>query len=314
MGVRRFFSGVMQHLDWQAAVTLTGTMRFSALERAVEFLRIGRPDAIFWSPSHRGPLNAYHHVVSVHDCINVEYTFRDDWRLPAFRKLFNVVLNRAEAIVALSHATKSAILRNYTVAEHKVLVISPGFESPSPSARSALAQANDAPFVLLVTNAFAHKNTVQACRAFIRSKACATGVVLRVVGSLAAEALQVLSHTRAAVDMHAHVDDATLVTWYQRCLFLFSPSLAEGYNLPIAEALAMGANVLCSDIPVHREFYEGKAEFFDPNAVDGIVEALNCALDRHGSWHASQPTLSARSYRDMAAEYRSLFQRIANTS
>jgi hypothetical protein len=51
--------------------------------------------------------------------------------------------------------------------------------------------------------------------------------------------------------------------------------LSEGHNLPIAEALYFGARVLCSGIEAHREFYEGKVEFFDPLHLDEITIAIN---------------------------------------
>ena len=47
------------------------------------------------------------------------------------------------------------------------------------------------------------------------------------------------------------------------------PSFAEGYGLPVVEALAMGVPVICSDIEAHREVGKGTPEFLDP--LDGIV-------------------------------------------
>jgi len=46
---------------------------------------------------------------------------------------------------------------------------------------------------------------------------------------------------------------------------LLLPSFAEGYGLPLAEALAHGAPVLCSDIPVFREVGGDVPDYLDPN-------------------------------------------------
>jgi glycosyltransferase involved in cell wall biosynthesis len=298
-------------LDWPSDVTLAHSPRFAALERISELLQVGRKDAIYWSPTHRGPLKAHHHVVSVHDCINVEYSYRDDWRLPAFRSLFNLILANAQAVVALSHATRDAILRNYKVSEDKLFVIPAGFEIPTQSSGITAPQTAhpETPFALIVTNTYSHKNNLAACRAWAASDA-RKDFKLRVVGSVGADAQAYLSSPELNVEVHARVEDSTLAAWYQTCAFLFSPNLEEGYNLPIAEALASGANVLCSDIAVHREFYARYASFFDPRSDDAMIAALNAAFGRSGRWHVPLDTGSMRTYRDVAAEYRALFLRI----
>jgi glycosyltransferase involved in cell wall biosynthesis len=56
---------------------------------------------------------------------------------------------------------------------------------------------------------------------------------------------------------------------------LLAPSFSEGFNLPVAEAMAMGTPVIASDIAVHRELAEG-ARLIDP--LDGpswlaVIEA-----------------------------------------
>jgi glycosyltransferase involved in cell wall biosynthesis len=312
LGVRRLFSGVMQFLDWPSEVSLTKASRFSIAERTIELVRPGRRDAIFWSPTHRGPLKAHHHVVSVHDCINVEYVYRVDWRLPMFRRLFQLVLNNAETIVALSHATRNAILRNYTVAEQKLTVIPPGFDFPtiSPGTPPSGAGQPKNPFVLMLTNPYLHKNALNALRAFAASRAANNHITLRVLGSLSPGVLAQVARPGVQIEIHSHVDDTTLTQWYRSCMFLFSPSLAEGYNLPISEAVTLGSNVLCSDIDVHREFFGKYANFFDPASVEDMTDALNKAFDNPGPWHAALDHTTARSYRDVAADYRRVFQSI----
>ncbi len=51
------------------------------------------------------------------------------------------------------------------------------------------------------------------------------------------------------------------------------PSFAEGFGLPVAEALQLGTPVLCSDIAAHREIAEGVAEFIDPLDGPGWMQA-----------------------------------------
>ena len=312
LGVRRLFAGIMQYLAWDSKVSYTKLPKSALIGRGAELLQMGRRDAIYWSPTHSGPLFAHHHVVSLHDCINVEYTYRDDWRLPAFRRMFNQVLANAQVVVALSRATKEAALRNYTLAESKIVVIPAGFEAPT-EATDAGAQAGYAgpPFILMLTNALPHKNSLRACRAFLSSIAPRTGYVLRVVGSLPPAALSAGAGDSAKIQLYANVADAELRSWYKSAAFLFSPTLSEGYNLPIAEAIASGGNVLCSDIAVHREFFEGRAAFFDPNSEEAMVEALNAAVKRAGTcWYPGASSGRLRTFKDMADDYRAVFRGI----
>lgn len=55
---------------------------------------------------------------------------------------------------------------------------------------------------------------------------------------------------------------------------LLNPSFAEGYGLPVAEALALGVPVLASDLPAHREVAGTCAEFLDPLDGPGWRQAL----------------------------------------
>jgi len=48
---------------------------------------------------------------------------------------------------------------------------------------------------------------------------------------------------------------------------LLMPAFAEGYGMPLAEALALGTPALCSDIPALREVGQGVPEFMHP--LDG---------------------------------------------
>ncbi len=45
---------------------------------------------------------------------------------------------------------------------------------------------------------------------------------------------------------------------------MLAPSFAEGFGLPLVEALAAGVPVICSDIPVFREIGGGIPDYVDP--------------------------------------------------
>jgi glycosyltransferase involved in cell wall biosynthesis len=55
---------------------------------------------------------------------------------------------------------------------------------------------------------------------------------------------------------------------------LLLPSLAEGFGLPVAEALAVGVPVLCSDLPALRESGGHVPDYLDPADIDAWHRAV----------------------------------------
>ena len=60
------------------------------------------------------------------------------------------------------------------------------------------------------------------------------------------------------------VTDAELGLLYEKTVALIFASIAEGFGLPIVEALQRGSEVICSDIPVFHEIAGENAIYFDP--------------------------------------------------
>jgi len=61
--------------------------------------------------------------------------------------------------------------------------------------------------------------------------------------------------------------DAELETYLRHAQALLFPSFAEGYGLPLVEALSLGVPVIASDLPVFREIAADIPEYLDP--LDG---------------------------------------------
>lgn len=60
---------------------------------------------------------------------------------------------------------------------------------------------------------------------------------------------------------------------------LLMPSLAEGYGLPVQEALSLGVPVIASDIPAHREIAQGQALLLPPEDELAWLQALRAPPD-----------------------------------
>jgi glycosyltransferase involved in cell wall biosynthesis len=72
----------------------------------------------------------------------------------------------------------------------------------------------------------------------------------------------------------ADLTDGELAHAYHHAKALVFPSLAEGFGLPIVEAIAAGTQAFVSDIPVHRETGGEACVFFDPHDAAGLARRL----------------------------------------
>jgi glycosyltransferase involved in cell wall biosynthesis len=69
---------------------------------------------------------------------------------------------------------------------------------------------------------------------------------------------------RGIVEERGRLPDREMFAILAGARALLLPSIAEGYGLPLAEALATGTPALCSDVPALREVGRDVPEFLDP--------------------------------------------------
>ena len=72
----------------------------------------------------------------------------------------------------------------------------------------------------------------------------------------------------------SNASDSDLEAWYEASRGVIMASYAEGFGLPVAEAMARGKPAFASGIPAHREIAEGFCEFFDPARPEELVRLL----------------------------------------
>jgi glycosyltransferase involved in cell wall biosynthesis len=153
-------------------------------------------------------------------------------------------------------------------------------EAPAtPAAKAVLRQLGGRPYLLHVGSCIPRKRIDVLLQTFARLRSHVPELrLVKVGGEWTAEqnALRQRHCLDSALLHLCGIDRATLAALYRGSSLVLLPSEAEGFGLPVLEALACGAAVLASDLPVFREV-GGEALRY---AATGDVEAwTETALD-----------------------------------
>lgn len=81
-----------------------------------------------------------------------------------------------------------------------------------------------------------------------------------------------------AVRMLGRINDAALGVVLREATALVSPSRAEGFGLPVAEAMALGTPVICSQVPALVEVAGAAALVVPVGDADALAQAIEALL------------------------------------
>ncbi|MET3966934.1 glycosyltransferase family 1 protein [Bradyrhizobium sp. S3.9.1] len=147
------------------------------------------------------------------------------------------------------------------------------FDAPDVLHLPALSGRPGRPnFVIIVSNE-PRKNVATVIRAFRNPQAD-----LVVIGH--AGQISRMRNLPPNVRFAGYVDEHEKAAMIAESHGLIMPSLAEGFGIPIIEALAANTPVLCSDIAVFREVAGELADYFDPFSTDAIAASITRVLTR----------------------------------
>lgn len=93
---------------------------------------------------------------------------------------------------------------------------------------------------------------------------------------------------RGHVTERPGLSDGEIGALLRGCRALLFPSFAEGYGLPLAEALAIGVPAVCSDLPALREVGGDVPEYLDPLDGAGWMEAITAYAAGENGRRAAQ--------------------------
>lgn len=212
---------------------------------------------VLFSPQFNAPLYCpVPFVVTVHDLILHHFPNNASFlRRMGYFLLMSHAMKDSAGVITVSHATKSDIVRAY--GEHladKIIVAHPGVSKTfAPADDEAQQQVRrrhgiDGRFLVYVGNAKQHKNVQRLIDAFTEAQLPEHQLLL-VTGGREAASLRLAPRVRLLPGISHH----DLPALYTAADGFLSASMAEGFGLPMLEAMACGCPVLATDIPAVRE-------------------------------------------------------------
>ena len=250
-------------------------VRLPALAR-----RLGA-DVVF-CPANYGPLALRRQVVTLTNALAVG---KSETRLG--KRLYWTVLGlltraslwRAQAAIAVSAYVAEDICP--PALRHKVTVIPHGvapFFHPDP----AVARED---FVLAVSDIYIQKNLHVLVEAFAALAADHGGLHLRIAGRIIdsdyhRRLLALVAGRGLGERVHflGHCDRVRIRHLYRSCRLFVFPSTVESFGMPVLEAMACAAPVVCSNTTAMPEVAGPAAVLFDPASAEALGAALVALL------------------------------------
>lgn len=255
-----------QHFRWKLAQLGLKVAMDSAKPEHYDgkiYLNVGHTD--FDLPGHwqwvrASGLTSYY---MVHDLIPIK---RPDLTRPhaVRRHSARIVqaLHKADGIITNSHSTL-VDLRNFAAAQE--MSIPPampahlGVDHVAGVLRSPLASGNHFVCLSTIEPRKNHLLLLRVWRKLIERLEQENVPKLVLIGQWGrqAEHVRTLLHSDCNLSRHVLVlddcGDAEMLRWLESAQAVLLPSIAEGYGLPLAEAMALKIPVIASDLPCYRE-------------------------------------------------------------
>lgn len=259
----------------------------------------------------RSPIWHPRQIAVVHDLFVVEHP---EWYSRAYylthAPLLRIQVATARALVAVSEPVATQLRGRRPSAD---VVVAPNAPSrvfdrnrrpgpvvpasrPGPTGPEILDRWGLRPgrYLIAVGNIDPRKNWSRLARAWSRRTAAERADVPLVVvgaGSMIYNAPDV--EWPAETRLIGYVTDDELATLYAESMAFVFPSLAEGFGLPIVEAVGAGApRLLLADLPVFRWICGGAAGYVDPTSVNELADALR--TERIAALPPADPQVAGR--------------------
>lgn len=168
--------------------------------------------------------------------------------------------------------------------------------------------SNESPYILMVGTLEPRKGYDDALAAFEALWATGNTTRLIIVGKQGWKIEPLVHQLQTHIELGKRlvwlnqVDDIQLCSLYQQCQGVLMASKAEGYGLPLIEAIHFNKPVLARDIRVFRDIAGEKISYFNTSEVDTLAHAVMLWLQHISNSQLSYPTSSTPTWHEAKSE------------
>ena len=263
---------------------------------------------LLWSPNASGPLGYMNQIVTFHDIFPVEHP---EWYSASYSRWYSVVMRRlaqnAMHLIAVSEFTKRRIVEVFGRDQADITVINNGSHMIEPAAQESVASAAVAlklptkRYILSLASLEQRKNMRGLLKAWeLIHTQIPEDIWLVLAGPTANEAVygrQDIPMDLPRVLYTGYVPEEHLAGLYTGASLFVFPSFAEGFGLPLLEAMASGRRSISSSTSSMREVGGAAALYVDPSKAGDLERAmLHCITAQPFTNEVYKPSLDRAAY------------------
>ena len=297
-GIGRFAKEVLKRIPHvELDIKTSATSPFDPLNSSVALWRKHNNTGYYFSPGYNPPMFCnQRYSFTLHDLIHLDVKEETSYlKKKYYDNLILPAVKKADRVFTVSNFSKEKILKWSNVRDDKVVVVGNGVDENFFDFHVPIAL--DMPYFLYIGNQKPHKNLKFLIEAFSKSvisKEC----YLAISGKLSENLKKLSIELGIYKNIYeiGYIEENKLPCWYAGAQALIMPSTYEGFGLPVIEAMASSALVLCSNSSCLPEIAGDHACYFSPYNSEELIEAFKFAFSNEANTLKKSGNLWARKF------------------
>ncbi|MCW1249153.1 glycosyltransferase family 4 protein [Acaricomes phytoseiuli] len=237
------------------------------------------PDVVFCPLQTMGSAGRrYGLILTLHDLIYYQHPGPPGflpWPVRALWRLYHLaywpqrlLLNRADIVATISQTTR-ALMQKHLLTRRPIRIV-----GNAPQAGAApRASAATTKSLVYMGSFMPYKNVESLIRGMAHLPGYTLHLLSRINPARRAALEQIIPET-ADIVFHEGVSDAEYEQLLREATALVTLSRAEGYGLPLVEAMTLGTPVIVADTPIFREVGGAAAGYVDAEDSEAFAAAV----------------------------------------